>query len=479
MSHLRVVHQPFASSPARGLAVRAVRLSSAGSDTTSEAAPNRSVTPTLSAVSTATRARLRNDSAAADSSAVSTTSVGRGCPQPSSSVESLARPRGLERARVEDRDRAALGVQRERAAQRSALLLAVDLEGVGARLGTEHRATASPDRRAVGARTRASGALLTPRLRATAGDHPTRFRSRGSATAGGLLGAHALVDERAGEARAERGIVELDFLRRGGAQDRCVRHRVRTSTIPPLRARDRAAHEQEVLLAVDAHDLDALLGDALVAHLAGPADALHHARGPRRGADRAGRANVVRAVRLRAAGEVVALDRALKALALGRAGDLHARTGLERLDGHRLAELQLPSLAAELRQAAHRRRIGLLEVAEFRLVHVLLLAQAKCQLHGFVAVAFGCANGRHRARAGLEHGHARDVPVFLEDLGHAELLCEDRGHRIRSRGESRCRRPRAGGRGAGASRPSWASAGGCRSDACACGSRSARASPCP
>src|SRR3954447_8733403 len=33
------------------------------------------------------------------------------------------------------------------------------------------------------------------------------------------------------------------------------------------RARHRAAHEQQVAVGVDAHDLEALLGDALVAHL--------------------------------------------------------------------------------------------------------------------------------------------------------------------------------------------------------------------
>ena len=43
-----------------------------------------SATPTLAGLGTATRAMLRNDSAAADSSAASTTSVGRGWSQSSS-----------------------------------------------------------------------------------------------------------------------------------------------------------------------------------------------------------------------------------------------------------------------------------------------------------------------------------------------------------------------------------------------------------
>src|SRR4051794_33687589 len=58
----------------------------------------------------------------------------------------------------------------------------------------------------------------------------------------------------------------------------------------------RAAQQQQVARDVDAHDLEALLGDALVAHLAGAANALEHARGIGGGADRARGAHVVRAV---------------------------------------------------------------------------------------------------------------------------------------------------------------------------------------
>ena len=128
------------------------------------------------------------------------------------------------------------------------------------------------------------------------------------------------------------------------------------------------------------------------------------------------------------AGEVVALDRALEAPALGGPGDLHAGADLEGLDGDRLAHLQLAGLVAELDQGAHRRRVGLLEVAELGLGQVLLLAQAERQLDGLVAVALRRADGRHRARSGLQDGHARDASVVLEDLGHAELRGEDGGH---------------------------------------------------
>src|SRR5919201_5527669 len=85
----------------------------------------------------------------------------------------------------------------------------------------------------------------------------------------------------------------------------------------------RAADDQQVLVRDHVDDLEAALRDALVAHLTRPADALEHARRRGGGADRSRRAHVVRAVRHGSAREVVALDRALEALALGHARDLH------------------------------------------------------------------------------------------------------------------------------------------------------------
>src|SRR5436309_9151388 len=82
------------------------------------------------------------------------------------------------------------------------------------------------------------------------------------------------------------------------------------------RAGHRAAHEHQVLAGVERDDLEALLGDARVAHLAGAANALDDPRRGGRRADRARGAHVVGAVRLGAALEVVALDRPLEALAL-------------------------------------------------------------------------------------------------------------------------------------------------------------------
>jgi len=120
-------------------------------------------------------------------------------------------------------------------------------------------------------------------------------------------------------------------------------------------------------LRIDRHDLEAGLGDPLVAHLAWSANPLEDAGGVGRGSDRTGRPDVVRAVRDGTAFEVVAFDRALEALALGHACDLHTRPDFEGVDRHRLSQLQLSSLAAELDQMAHGSGVGLLQMAELRL----------------------------------------------------------------------------------------------------------------
>src|SRR3954452_19381287 len=243
---------------------------------------------------------------------------------------------------------------------------------------------------------------------------------------------------------------------------------------------DRAAHEHQVLGGDELDDLQPALGDALATHAAGAANALEHARGRRRGADRARRAHVVRAVGLGAGLEVVALDRPLEALALALAGHLDGLADLEGLHGHGVADLQLAGLVAELDERAHGRGAGLLEVAELGPGEGLLAHAAEAELDGLVAVGVVGADGGHRAGAGLEHGHALDAALVGEPLGHAELLGEDGGHWAnRRRGGSRCQRQPEGVRAAGASRRSSAWAGGCRSGACASGSRSAPGSPCP
>src|SRR2546423_4340390 len=199
----------------------------------------------------------------------------------------------------------------------------------------------------------------------------------------------------------------------------------------------RSSHEQQVVPGDHLDDLEPALGHALAAHATGALDALEHPRGRGGGADRAGRPHVVRAVAGGPAREVVALDRALEALALGHARDLHDLAGLEGLHGDLVADRELAGLVAELGQMPQRRCVGLLEVAELGLGDPPLARRAEAELDRVVAVAIGGADAGHVTRAGLEHGHALDASVLLaEALGHAELARDDSRHCIHLRREA-------------------------------------------
>src|SRR3954451_15557502 len=195
-----------------------------------------------------------------------------------------------------------------------------------------------------------------------------------------------------------------------------------------LGAGDRAAQQDQVLVRDHVDDLEAALGHALVAHLAGAADALEHARRCGGRADRARGAHVVRAVGDRAAAEAVALDGALEALALGDAGDLDLLALLEHVDGQLLADLEALALVAKLREVAQRRVAGLLDVAELGLVQLALGHVAVAELHGVVAAVVLGAQARDPARAGLHDRDALDHAVLDEQLCHPDLRAEQSRH---------------------------------------------------
>src|SRR5581483_4504178 len=123
--------------------------------------------------------------------------------------------RGLRpRRAVDERERARLGMAREGAAEGRAPGLAVHLDVEAPHRRREGDPAAGPVRRTRRAGPGAPGALLTPRLRATAGDETPAL---GTASAGAkrvLLGAHRLVDEVRLHLGGEHGAVERHLLRR-------------------------------------------------------------------------------------------------------------------------------------------------------------------------------------------------------------------------------------------------------------------------
>src|SRR2546430_15304269 len=84
---------------------------------------------------------------------------------------------------------------RERAAERGAASLAVDLDLEAPRARWEGEAAARELRRADRARAGAAGALLAPRLGAAAGDEAATLRAARAGTARVQLRAHGLVHE--------------------------------------------------------------------------------------------------------------------------------------------------------------------------------------------------------------------------------------------------------------------------------------------
>src|SRR6266550_4389983 len=177
-------------------------------------------------------------------------------------------------------------------------------------------------------------------------------------------------------------------------------------------------------------DCEADLRAALAAHAAGHLDALEHARRCRRRADRARLADVVRAVRHRPAREVVPLDRALEALADADPGDLHLVPGLERLDGHRLADHGFRG-SAELDEVPVRLDAVLLQVPELALRELPLRDRVERELDGLVAVLLRRLHLDDRTRARLDHGHWRDDPgLRVEDLRHSHLFAQDSPHSL-------------------------------------------------
>ena len=155
--------------------------------------------------------------------------------------------------------------------------------------------------------------------------------------------------------KTDRGQVGLRLLAERRRLDRLLSHR-----FAPPRSRPWGREPRREAAAGCARRRPgrprAPLGDPLATHPAGHLGALEDAGGVGAGADRAGRADVVRAVRDGAAAEVVALDRALEALTDRLRRDLDPLARLELLDRERVADLSPRAPRRGTRRASKRRR---------------------------------------------------------------------------------------------------------------------------
>ena len=199
------------------------------------------------------------------------------------------------------------------------------------------------------------------------------------------------------------------------------------SSLGVLAAGDGALDEHQVLLGVDADELEVLDRDALVTHVASHVEALADARGIGALADRTRLALVAGAVRHGPTVEVPTLDGALEALALGGTGDVDSLDLSEVGHGDLVAGAVLAGvLDANLAQVAHRLDALGGKVASERLVDVLGLDVAKADLDGLVAVGSLGLDLRHRAGACLNDGDGHDVVVLIPHLSHPDLAAENR-----------------------------------------------------
>src|SRR5581483_4241296 len=131
--------------------------------------------------------------------------------------------RRVECRRAEEREGPCLHVVAQRCAQSGTRGLLVHLDREVARARREHDAAARELRGADRARAGAARALLTPRLRAAAGDEPAALRRARALTARVHLRADDLVHEMRLHLGAEDRRLERDLLRGLAAEQRCLR----------------------------------------------------------------------------------------------------------------------------------------------------------------------------------------------------------------------------------------------------------------
>src|SRR5215211_5967405 len=225
-----------------------------------------------------------------------------------------------------------------------------------------------------------------------------------------------------------------------------------------LAAGHAATHPELVVVGVDGDDLDVAHRGRLVAHLA--RHLLSFEDPGRVGGSPYGAwlPDVVRAVAHRAAGETVALDGSLEALAFGSGADVDPVAHLEDIHPDRLAYLAVH--VPQLLQILARGRIEFGERAGPGLVDPACLGRPEADLYGRVAVLLGGADRRDQVRLHLDYGYADERAVVLESLGHLLLASEYCGCHNPTSPLSLCSR-RLAGRAAVASRPCAAWAAGC------------------
>ena len=156
--------------------------------------------------------------------------------------------------------------------------------------------------------------------------------------------------------------------------------------------------------------------------------AFEDASGRGAGPNRAGRAVLpFSSVRVRLPMEVVPLHDAGEPLPLRDTDDVDVLARRELLDGDLRAHLVGRRVVrSDLDEVLRRRDSTFREMSLHRLRNAGLFDVAEAKLHGGVAVAILGSDLRDDTRTGLNDGHRNGTAFIGEDLGHAQLLAQDR-----------------------------------------------------
>src|SRR5215210_4700194 len=186
-----------------------------------------------------------------------------------------------------------------------------------------------------------------------------------------------------------------------------------------FRSRDGALHEQEIPLRVHSHDPQSQLGMTLGAHVPWHPLPLDDAGWIGTRADRAWLPVAGVAVGCRASAEVIPVNHALEASALGGAGDFHQLARGEDVYFHLGSSRRSLTVDGEHPQDLRRRlETRLLRVSQLRLAGALGPAGTEAELHTTIA------HLHHAAGTGFDDRHRYRRAVFLEDACHAELAAD-------------------------------------------------------
>ena len=345
---------------------------------------------------------------------------------------------------LDDGDLAGHRAIKESTRESQGLHLGIDFLGVVAGLGTEDDTATHPKGGTDRASASAAGALLAPRLLATAANFAAGFGGVRALAVVGVDCDDDFLDRLKAFIALENGETGKILLAGAGAVG--TKNSEFHDNIPPclsglILALECGAHdhvvavgtgdgsldEEQVLLA-DNFDNEKVLHRALcAAHVAGHLLILPGATGRLAHADRTDAAMEHRTVGGGTAGDTEAFHNAGEAFTLGDPDNVDKLAGTEGGHGNDIAGLGIGRRSetnfVEDARGDFKARLG--GVLEFGFGGVLRLFGRKTELDGVVAVGRDRLHLDDGAWTGFDHGHRNEYVGLVVDLGHSDLFTDN------------------------------------------------------